>query len=73
MSSSAVISYLVLWGLVGCLLFSLFVILAFLQLPDDMGKESIKTNMLISIPVGLLIGAVLTLINTTISFILWIQ
>jgi hypothetical protein len=45
----------------------------FLKIPDAMGKESMKKHIRLSIPVGLLIGAVLTLISTTISAILWIQ
>jgi hypothetical protein len=45
----------------------------FLKIPDAMGKESMKKHILISIPVGLLIGALLTLLSTTISSILWIQ
>jgi hypothetical protein len=45
----------------------------FLQIPEAMGKESMKKHILISIPVGLLIGAALTLVSTTISSILWIQ
>ena len=40
---------------------------AFLQLPDAMGKESMKKHILISIPFGLVIGALLTLISTAIS------
>ena len=43
---------------------------AFLQLPNEMGKESMKRHILISIPVGLVIGAALTLISTTTSYIL---
>lgn len=46
---------------------------AFLQLPDEMGKESIKKHILISIPIGLVIGAILSLIGTTITYILWIN
>lgn len=46
---------------------------AFLQIPDGMGKESMKKHILISIPIGLVIGAILTLLSTTISSILWIQ
>ncbi|MFC1997423.1 hypothetical protein ACFLXI_07435 [Chloroflexota bacterium] len=44
---------------------------AFLQLPDEMGKESMKKHILISIPVGLFIGAILTLISTTTSYLIW--
>jgi len=43
---------------------------AFFNIPDAMGRESMKNHILISIPVGLLIGAVLTLGSTTISAIL---
>ena len=44
---------------------------AFLQIPDEMGKESMKKHILISIPIGLLIGAILTLTSTTASYFLW--
>ena len=46
---------------------------AFLQLPEEMGKESMKKHILISIPIGLVIGAILTLISTTISYFLWMN
>jgi hypothetical protein len=45
----------------------------FLHLPVAMGRESMKTHIVKSLPVGLLIGAVLTLINSTISAVLWIK
>jgi hypothetical protein len=45
----------------------------FLQLPDEMGKESMKKHILISIPIGLLIGAILTIISTTASYFLWMN
>ena len=41
---------------------------AFLQLPDAMGKESMKKHILISIPIGLFIGIILTLISTTLIY-----
>ena len=40
---------------------------AFLQLPDAMGGESMKRHMLISLPVGLAIGAVLVAITSAVS------
>ena len=46
---------------------------AFLQLPDEMGKESMKNHILISIPFGLAIGAILTIISTTASYFLWMK
>lgn len=46
---------------------------ATLQLPDEMNKESMKEHILISIPIGLLIGAILTFISTTTSYFLWIK
>jgi hypothetical protein len=45
----------------------------FLHLPDEMGKESMKKHILISIPVGLGIGVLLTTISTATSYILWMQ
>lgn len=42
----------------------------FLKIPDSMGRESMKNHILISIPVGLLIGVVLSMITTTISALL---
>ena len=46
---------------------------AFLQLPDEMGKESMKKHILVSIPIGLAIGAILTIISTTTSYFLWMK
>ena len=45
----------------------------FLNLPGEMGKESMKKHILISIPIGLLIGAVLTIISSAISYFLWMN
>lgn len=45
----------------------------FLQLPDEMGKESMKKHILVSLPIGLLIGALLTLISTAASYFLWMK
>jgi hypothetical protein len=45
----------------------------FLQLPDAMGKESMKKHILASIPVGLFIGAILTFISTTTSYFWWMN
>jgi len=39
----------------------------FLKLPDEMGAESIKKHILISLPVGVVAGVVLTAISTAIS------
>jgi hypothetical protein len=44
----------------------------FLKLPNAMGKESMKRHILISIPIGILIGGILTLISTSTSYYLWI-
>jgi hypothetical protein len=41
---------------------------AFLNLPDAIGAESMRTHILISIPIGLVIGAVLTAINTLLAY-----
>ena len=46
---------------------------AFLHLPDAMGRESMQKHILISLPIGLLLGAALTLINTALSHALWIN
>ena len=46
---------------------------AFLLLPEEMGKESMKKHILISIPFGLLSGGILTIISTTASYILWMS
>ena len=46
---------------------------AFLQLHDEMGKESMKEHILISIPIGLVTGAILTLISTAASYFLWMN
>ena len=46
---------------------------AFLELPEEMGAESMGKHILISIPIGLVMGAVLTIISTTASYILWMD
>ena len=43
---------------------------AFLNLPNGMGRESMGRHMLISIPIGTLLGAFITLITTGLSFAL---
>lgn len=45
----------------------------FLHLPDEMGIESMKKHILISIPIGLLIGALLTVVSTAVSYFLWMN
>ena len=44
--------------------------LAFLNLPVEMGRDSMGRHMLISIPVGAVLGAAITLITTAVSFAL---
>jgi hypothetical protein len=46
---------------------------SFLNLPDAMGKESMSKHILISIPVGLLFGIILTLFNTALSHAIWMD
>ncbi len=40
----------------------------FLNLPDTIGRESMKKHILLSMPIGLLAGIVLVSISTTFSF-----
>ena len=40
----------------------------FLNLPDTMGRESMKKHILASIPVGTVAGIVLAMVSTTISY-----
>ena len=40
----------------------------FLQLPEAMGRESMKRHMLLSIPVGVMAGIGLTALSTAISY-----
>jgi len=42
----------------------------FLKLPDEMGRESMKQHMLLSLPVGVVAGLVLTAISTSLSHFL---
>jgi hypothetical protein len=42
---------------------------AFLQIPDSMGRESMKEHITTSIPVGLAAGVLLAGISTTISYL----
>ena len=44
---------------------------SFLQLPEAMGRESMKSHMLRSIPVGLVAGIALSAFGTAISYSLW--
>jgi len=46
---------------------------AFLQLPDEMGAASMRKHILVSIPRGLVLGVVFTLISTTVSYFLWMN
>ena len=43
----------------------------FLRLSDDIGGESMKKHILISIPVGMAAGIVLTAISSAISYFTW--
>ena len=45
----------------------------FLQLPDEMGEASMKKHILVSLPIGLLLGVLLTLISTAASYFLWMK
>ena len=45
----------------------------FLRIPAAMGKESMKKHILISLPVGFILGAILTLAGTSLSFLLWMK
>jgi hypothetical protein len=45
----------------------------FLRIPDVMERESMKKHILVSLPVGLFIGAFLTIINTSLAYLLWMN
>jgi len=45
----------------------------FLKLPAALGKESMRKHILISLPIGLGIGAVLTLVNTVLAYNLFFK
>jgi sensor c-di-GMP phosphodiesterase-like protein len=42
-----------------------------LRIPAAMGKESMQKHMLISIPIGLIVGLAMTLISSTIAYFRW--
>ena len=44
---------------------------AFLLIPAAMGKESLRKHILISLPIGLLVGVFVNLISTTIAYFWW--
>ena len=46
---------------------------AFLHIPDEMGETSMKKHILISIPIGILIGGILTIFSSTASYLLWMR
>jgi hypothetical protein len=45
----------------------------FLKLPDELGKESMKTHILKSLPVGMVAGLVLAAIATSASWMIWLR
>jgi hypothetical protein len=45
----------------------------FLRIPDVMERESMKKHILVSLPAGLFIGAFLTIINTSLAYLLWMN
>jgi len=44
-----------------------------LNIPDAMGIETMKKHILVSIPLGLFLGAVLTFIATSLSYFAWMK
>ena len=44
-----------------------------LRLPDSLGKTSMRKHILISLPVGFLAGAILTMLSTGLVSMLWIH
>ena len=45
----------------------------FLKIPDEMGRESMRKHILVSLPVGLFLGVFLTIIPSTVSYLLWME
>ena len=45
----------------------------FLQIPAKMNNESMKIHILKSIPIGLFLGILLSVISTTTSYFLWLK
>ena len=46
---------------------------AFLRIPAAMGKGSMQKHILISLPIGLFVGAILTLLGTALAYFLWLD
>jgi hypothetical protein len=45
----------------------------FIKIPDEMGRESMRKHILVSLPIGLLLGAFLTMIPSTVSYLFWMK
>ena len=82
---SAALSYLFFWGLIRCVLFFALVIVLFRTrvvytarkrdgtFRDKMGRESMSKHILVSLPIGLVLGVFLTIIPSTASYFLWVK
>ena len=46
---------------------------AWLKIPDAMGRESMRKHILISLPVSIFIGALLTLFSTILAYYFWMD
>ncbi|MFN2235875.1 MAG: hypothetical protein ACK2U1_16745 [Anaerolineales bacterium] len=45
----------------------------FLKIPNEMGRGSMRKHILASLPVGLLLGILLTIIPSTTTYLLWMK
>ena len=45
----------------------------FFKIPDEMGRESMSKHILVSLPIGLVLGVFLTIIPSTASYFLWVK
>ena len=45
----------------------------FLKIPDEMGGKSTRKHILVSLPIGLFLGVILSIIPSTASYLLWMK
>ena len=45
----------------------------FLKIPDEMGRESMRKHILVSLPIGLFLGVFLAIIPTTAFYLFWMK
>lgn len=45
----------------------------FLKIPDEMGRESMRKHIVVSLPIGLILGVFFTIIPSIVSYLFWMN